>query len=168
MFTTTAAGPRAPTRPASRGPPWSAGTARAGSSPGPVRNPRRRCRRGARAASAEVRRVVHQDVEPAKRAEDLHGDGVDVVLLRDVADDAVASASSAATRRRVAAAGDERHARAAMKSRTSASPSPEVPPVTRPASRRRGSRRGDDMAAGAASMVVPAPRERGHDVHATS
>ena len=62
----------------------------------------------------EVRGVVDQHVEPAELADDLHGDGVDVVLHGDVADDAVRAGVSPrhlldAARR----AGDEGHPRAA-------------------------------------------------------
>ena len=62
----------------------------------------------------EVRGVVDQHVEAAEFADDLHGDGVDVVLHGDVADDAVRAGVLArhlldAARR----AGDEGHPRAA-------------------------------------------------------
>src|SRR5207249_3886474 len=40
----------------------------------------------------QVRRVVDEDVKPAETSDDLHGNGVDVLLLRNVADDAVCAA----------------------------------------------------------------------------
>ena len=80
---------------------------------------------------AERRGVVDEDVEAAERGRDLHRDRVDVLLARDVADDAVVPATSAATAwtRSAVRATKATAAPRRWSSRTSASPSPDVPPV---------------------------------------
>ena len=61
---------------------------------------------------------MDQDVEAAERAADLQRDGVHVVLLRDVADDAVAAGDRARDARDAAGvAGDEGDAVAARRER---------------------------------------------------
>ena len=82
---------------------------------------------------AEARGIVDQHVEAAEVAGDLQRDRVDVVLPADVADNAVRRRSRRAVRfdRRWRCGRRRRRARPARVScRTSASPRPEVPPVT--------------------------------------
>ena len=80
----------------------------------------------------EARGVVDQDVEAAELADDLQRDRMDIVLERDVADDAVRAAMSAATARRGRRSRATKATRAPRRcsSRTRARPRPDVPPVT--------------------------------------
>jgi hypothetical protein len=60
---------------------------------------------------SKIRGVVHQHIEPAELAEDLNDDGVDVLLPRHVADDAMCAAVlSRHALDAFAAARDEGHA----------------------------------------------------------
>ena len=62
-----------------------------------------------------MRRVVDEDIEPTQTAKNLHGNRVDILLLRHVADDAVdVGMLTCHASDGVSTAGDERHPRAAM------------------------------------------------------
>ena len=81
---------------------------------------------------AEVGGIVDQDIQAAELARDLHGDRIDVVLRRDVADDAVRAGMSGgdAIDAFAVRATNATRAPRARNSSSRARPRPAVPPVT--------------------------------------